>query len=49
MPEVLALAHRIVVMSEGRIVDELDASVADEMRILQLAAPGSTAPSQAAA
>jgi ABC-type sugar transport system ATPase subunit len=48
MPEVLALAHRIVVMSEGRIVDEIDASLADEMRILQLAAPSSTVSTAAA-
>jgi ABC-type sugar transport system ATPase subunit len=37
LPEVLALAHRIVVMSEGRTVGELDASQADEVTILQMA------------
>jgi ribose transport system ATP-binding protein/rhamnose transport system ATP-binding protein len=41
LPEVLALAHRIIVMSEGRVAGELDAAGADEVRILQLAAPGS--------
>jgi hypothetical protein len=35
-------------MSEGRIVGEMDASHADELRILQLAAPGSTASKAAA-
>jgi ABC-type sugar transport system ATPase subunit len=43
LPEVLALAHRIVVMSEGRVVGEMDAATADEVRILQLAAPSSAA------
>jgi ABC-type sugar transport system ATPase subunit len=41
LPEVLALAHRIVVMSEGRVAGELDASAATEVRILELAAPTS--------
>jgi ABC-type sugar transport system ATPase subunit len=36
---VLALAHRIVVMSEGRVVGELDAAAATEIAILELAAP----------
>ncbi len=39
LPEVLALAHRIVVMSEGRVVGELDAAGATEIGILELAAP----------
>ncbi|WP_206105518.1 sugar ABC transporter ATP-binding protein [Paenibacillus thalictri] len=41
LPEVLSLAHRIVVMSEGRTVGELDASEATELSILKLASPGS--------
>lgn len=43
LPEVLALAHRIVVMSEGRTVGELDPLQADEVAILQLATPKSIA------
>jgi ribose transport system ATP-binding protein/rhamnose transport system ATP-binding protein len=39
LPEVLALAHRIVVMSERRVVGELDAAAATEIAILELAAP----------
>jgi ABC-type sugar transport system ATPase subunit len=39
LPEVLALAHRIVVMSERRVVGELDAAAATEIGILELAAP----------
>ena len=39
LPEVLALAHRIVVMSEGRVAGELDAAAATEIAILELAAP----------
>lgn len=39
LPEVLALAHRIVVMSEGVTVGELDARQADEVTILQMATP----------
>jgi ribose transport system ATP-binding protein/rhamnose transport system ATP-binding protein len=38
LPEVLALAHRIVVMSEGRVAGELDAASATEVGILELAA-----------
>ena len=38
LPEVLALAHRIVVMADGRIVGELDAAEATEIGILELAA-----------
>ncbi len=38
--EVLALAHRIIVMSEGRIAGELDGAAATEVAILELAAPG---------
>jgi ABC-type sugar transport system ATPase subunit len=41
LPEVLALAHRIVVMSEGLTVGELDARNADEVTILQMATPKS--------
>jgi ABC-type sugar transport system ATPase subunit len=41
LPEVLALAHRIVVMSEGRTVGELAAGQADEVTILQMATPKS--------
>lgn len=39
LPEVLSLAHRIVVMSEGRTVGELDPRQADEVSVLQLATP----------
>jgi ABC-type sugar transport system ATPase subunit len=39
LPEVLALAHRIVVMSEGRVAGEMDAAAATEIAILELAAP----------
>jgi len=39
LPEVLALAHRIVVMSDRRTVGELDAAGATEIAILELAAP----------
>ena len=39
MLEVLALAHRILVMSEGRVAGELDAAGATEIAILELAAP----------
>ncbi len=41
LPEVLAISHRIVVMSEGRIAGELTAAEADELSILSLAAPKS--------
>jgi ABC-type sugar transport system ATPase subunit len=41
LPEVLTLAHRIVVMAEGRTVGELDASDASELSILRLASPSS--------
>jgi ABC-type sugar transport system ATPase subunit len=40
LPEVLALAHRIIVMSEGVTVGEMDAAEADEVTILQMATPG---------
>jgi ribose transport system ATP-binding protein/rhamnose transport system ATP-binding protein len=49
LPEVLAIAHRIVVMSEGRVIADLDAAQATEMRILELAAPGSRATEREAA
>ena len=39
MLEVLALAHRIVVMCEGRVAGEIDAAAATEVAILELAAP----------
>jgi ABC-type sugar transport system ATPase subunit len=39
LPEVLAISHRIVVMSEGRVVGEMPAGEADELKILTLAAP----------
>ncbi|HEY8285741.1 MAG TPA: sugar ABC transporter ATP-binding protein [Chloroflexota bacterium] len=39
LPEVLALAQRIVVLCEGRTVGELDASEASEMAVLKLASP----------
>ena len=39
LPEVLSLAHRIVVMSDGYTVGEMDASDATEVSILQLATP----------
>ena len=41
LPEVLAISHRIVVMSEGRVAGELNAAEADELSILSLAAPKS--------
>jgi ABC-type sugar transport system ATPase subunit len=43
LPEVLALAHRIVVMSEGRVAGELDAVTATEIAILELAASAAPA------
>lgn len=43
LPEVLALSHRIVVMSEGRTVGELDPRQAEEATILQLATPKAVA------
>jgi ABC-type sugar transport system ATPase subunit len=39
MPEVLALAHQIVVLSEGAVAGTLDAADADETAVLRLAAP----------
>lgn len=39
LPEVLALAHRIVVMAELRTVGELDAASATEVAVLHLASP----------
>ncbi len=42
LPEVLTLAHRIVIMSEGETVAELDATEADEQTILALASPRSS-------
>ncbi|HSW05994.1 MAG TPA: sugar ABC transporter ATP-binding protein [Aquabacterium sp.] len=37
LPEVLRLAHRILVMCEGRLTGELDAADASQERIMQLA------------
>jgi len=37
LPEVLALAHRIVVMREGRVQGEVQAGRADEASVMQLA------------
>jgi ABC-type sugar transport system ATPase subunit len=37
LPEVLALAHRIVVMREGRIQGELKAAEATEEAVMRLA------------
>ena len=48
LPEVLALAHRIIVMSEGRVAGELDAANATEIGILELAAPTSGTREEAA-
>ncbi len=48
LPEVLALAHRIIVMSEGRVAGELDAAAATEIAILELAAPKSGITGEAA-
>ena len=39
LPEVLSLAHRIVVMADGSIAGELDAAGADELTVLRMAAP----------
>jgi len=39
LPEVLAISHRIIVMSEGRTVGELDPHEVEEYDILQLATP----------
>lgn len=39
LPEVLALAHRVVVMAGGRVAGELDGAVATEIAILDMAAP----------
>jgi ABC-type sugar transport system ATPase subunit len=41
LPEVLALAHRIVVMSDRRTAGEIDAAAATEIAILELATPPS--------
>jgi len=43
LPEVLALAHHIVVMSEGKTVGEMDAREATEVKILQMATPKNVA------
>jgi ABC-type sugar transport system ATPase subunit len=37
LPEVLAIAHRILVMREGRVQGELAAEQADEESVMQLA------------
>lgn len=41
LPEVLALAHRIVVMADRTVAGEMDASHATEVAILELASPAS--------
>lgn len=43
LPEVLALADRIVVLCEGRVRGELDGRTADAQQVLALALPGSAA------
>ncbi|MBL8153801.1 MAG: sugar ABC transporter ATP-binding protein [Anaerolineae bacterium] len=43
LPEVLSLAHRIIVMAEGMTVGELDPLQTNEVAILQLATPRSVA------
>lgn len=48
LPEVLALAHRIIVMSEGRVSGEINASSATETVILELASPKSNKSEKAA-
>jgi ABC-type sugar transport system ATPase subunit len=48
LPEVLALAHRIIVMCESRVAGELDAGNATEVAILDLAAPKSGMTGEAA-
>jgi ribose transport system ATP-binding protein/rhamnose transport system ATP-binding protein len=40
LPEVLTLAHRIVIMHEGRTVGELQGEDADEERVMRLASTG---------
>jgi ABC-type sugar transport system ATPase subunit len=37
LPEVLGICHRIIVMREGRIVGQLDASTATEEAVMSLA------------
>jgi ABC-type sugar transport system ATPase subunit len=37
LPEVLGLAHRVVVMREGRVQGEIDAARADEESVMHLA------------
>lgn len=46
LPEVIALADRIVVMSDGCTVGELDGDTADEVSILSLATRGSRSGAQ---
>ncbi len=41
LPEVLALSHRILVMSEGRVTGEMPAQEATEQKLLELALPRS--------
>jgi ribose transport system ATP-binding protein len=45
LPEVLRLAHRVVVMAEGRVTGVLDAAEADPESVMRLAAVEETAPS----
>jgi ribose transport system ATP-binding protein len=37
LPEILRMSHRILVMCEGRLTGELDASQATQEKIMQLA------------
>ena len=43
LPEVLALADRVVVMGEGRVRGELDGTTATQEHVLALALPGGKA------
>jgi ribose transport system ATP-binding protein/rhamnose transport system ATP-binding protein len=47
LPEVLALADRVVVMADGRLAGEIPGSEATEEAILQLATRHTTLPHQA--
>jgi ABC-type sugar transport system ATPase subunit len=49
MPEVLGMADRIVVMSEGRLTGEVSGAEATEENVLALALPTVSAPHEAAA
>ena len=49
LPEVLALAHRVVVMAGGRVAGEMDGADASELAILHMAAPQGRSALQGAA